>query len=160
MENLSLRDPLFATYVIAATLMILKGVSMSWLTVVRMIQVKGGYRAPEDLRKTAFNPDPNPQQLAPDERVERVRRILLNDLENLPYFLVAGFLFVLTTPPLLLAQVLLYGYVLSRLLHFAAYLGARNHETRATFWTVGSLILIFMTVWTLIAALRHAGATP
>ena len=160
MESLSLRDPLFATYVIAATLMILKGVSMSWLTVVRMIQVKGGYRAPEDLRKTAFNPAPNPQQLAPDERVERVRRILLNDLENLPYFLVAGFLFVLTTPPLLLAQVLLYGYVLSRLLHFAAYLGARNHETRATFWTVGSLILIFMTVWTLIAALRHAGATP
>jgi hypothetical protein len=32
----------FATDVIAATLMILKAMSMSWLTVVRMMQVKGG----------------------------------------------------------------------------------------------------------------------
>ena len=37
MDKLSLQDPLFATYVIAATLMILKAVSMSWLTVVRMM---------------------------------------------------------------------------------------------------------------------------
>jgi len=153
MDNLSLQNPLFATYAIAACLMILKAVAMSWLTVVRMMQVKGGYRAPEDLRKTALNPEPNPAQLAPDDRVDRIRRIQLNDLENLPYFLVAGFLFVLTEPSLMLARVLLYGYVLSRLLHFAAYLGARNHETRATFWTVGSLILIFMTGWTLVAAL-------
>jgi glutathione S-transferase len=154
MDKLSLQNPLFATYVIAASVMILKAVSMSWLTVVRMIQVKGGYRAPEDLRKTAINPDPRPEQLAPDDRVDRIRRIQLNDLESLPYFLVAGFLFVLTEPSLLLARVLLYGYVLSRLSHFAAYLGARNHETRATFWSVGSLILIFMTCWTLVAVLR------
>lgn len=155
MDKLSLHNPLFATYVIAACLMILKAVSMSWLTVVRMIQVKGGYRAPEDLRKTAINPDPRPEQLAPDDRVDRIRRIQLNDLENLPYFLVAGFLFVLAEPSLWLARVLLYGYVLSRLLHFAAYLSARNHETRATFWSVGSLILIFMTCWTLVVALGH-----
>ena len=150
-----MHNPLFATYVIAACLMILKAVSMSWLTVVRMIQVKGGYRAPEDLRKTAINPDPRPEQLAPDDRVDRIRRIQLNDLENLPYFLVAGFLFVLAEPSLWLARVLLYGYVLSRLLHFAAYLSAQNHETRATFWSVGSLILIFMTCWTLVVPLGH-----
>jgi glutathione S-transferase len=41
------------------------------------------------------------------------------------------------------------------LLHFAAYLSAQNHETRATFWTVGSLILIFMTGWSLLAALGY-----
>ena len=150
----SLHDPVFATYAIAASLMILKAVGMSWLTVVRMMQVKGGFRAPEDLRKTLFNPDPKPEQLAPDDRVERIRRIQLNDLESLPYFLVAGFLFVLTGPSLLLARGLLYGYVVSRLLHFAAYLGARDHETRATLWSVGSLILVFMTCWILVAALR------
>ena len=153
MDKLSSQNPLFATYVIAATLMILKAVGMSWLTVVRMMQVKGGYRAPEDLRKTAINPDPKPEQLGPDDRVDRIRRIQLNDLESLPYFLVAGFLFVLAEPSLWLARALLYGYVLSRLLHFAAYLGARNHETRATFWSVGSFILVFMTCWTLLAAL-------
>nr|WP_255745702.1 MAPEG family protein [Lysobacter sp. CFH 32150] len=155
MDKLNLQNPLFATYVIAASLMILKAVSMSWLTVARMIQVKGGFRAPEDLRKTPFNPDPKPEQLAPDDRVERIRRIQQNDLESLPFFLAAGFLFVLTDPSLLLARVLLYGYVVSRLLHFAAYLTARNHETRATFWSVGSLILVFMTCWTLVAALGH-----
>lgn len=153
MNTLSLQDPLFATYVVAATLMILKAVSMSWLTVVRMMSVKGGFRSPEDLKKTPLNPAPDPKQIEPDERVERIRRIHLNDLENLPFFLVAGFLYVLTQPSLLLAQVLLYGYVVSRLLHFAAYLTARTHDTRATLWTVGSLILVFMTVRTLIAAL-------
>ncbi len=155
MDQLSLQDPLFATYVIAATLMILKAVSMSWLTVVRMMSAKGGFRAPEDLRKTPLNPSPDPKQLEPDERVERIRRIQLNDLENLPFFLVAGFLYVLTNPSLLLAQVLLYGYVVSRLLHFAAYLSARTHDTRATLWTIGSLILVFMTCRTLIAALGY-----
>jgi glutathione S-transferase len=152
LEKLSLQNPVFATYAIAATLMILKAVSMSWLTVVRMMQVKGGFRSPEDLQKTPLNPKPNPKQLAPDERVERIRRIQLNDLENLPFFLIAGFLFVLTGPPLLFARVLLYGYVVSRLLHFAAYFTAQAHEMRATFWTVGSLILIFITCWTLFAA--------
>jgi glutathione S-transferase len=155
MDKLSLQNPLFTTYVIAATLMILKAVSMSWLTVVRMMQVKGGFRSPEDIRKTALNPEPNPKQLEPDERVERFRRIHLNDLENLPFFLVAGFLYVLTEPALLLAQVLLYGYVASRFLHFAAYVTAQTHDLRATLWTVGSLILIFMTCRTLLAALGH-----
>ena len=155
MDQLSLQNPLFATYVIAATLMILKAVGMSWLTVARMMQVKGGFRSPEDLRKTPLNPDPDVKQLLPDERVERIRRIHQNDLENLPFFLAAGFLYVLTEPRLLLAQALLYGYVVSRLLHFAAYLTAQTHDTRATLWTVGSVILVFMTCRTLLAALGY-----
>jgi glutathione S-transferase len=154
MDRLTLQNPLFATYAIAATLMILKAVSMSWLTVVRMMQAKGGFRSPEDLRKTPLNPAPDPRQLEPNDRVERIRRIQLNDLENLPFFLIAGLLFVLTDPPLVLTRWLLYGYVVSRLLHFAAYLTARTHDTRATFWTIGSLILVFITCWTLVAALR------
>lgn len=153
MDKLSLQNPLFATYVIAATLMILKAVSMSWLTVVRMMAVKGGFRSPEDLKKTLLNPSPDPKQLEPNESVDRIRRIQLNDLENLPFFLAAGFLYVLTEPPLLLAQVLLYGYAVSRFLHFAAYMTARTHDTRATLWTIGSVILVFMTVRTLFAAL-------
>ena len=152
METLNLHNPLFATYAIAATLMILKAVAMSWLTVVRMMQEKGGFRAPEDTRKTLFNPEPNAAQTGPNERVERIRRIQQNDLESLPYFLVAALIFILTGPPLLLAQILLYGFVLSRLLHFAAYLTAQTHDTRAMLWTPGSLILIFITLWSLVAA--------
>lgn len=153
MPALGYHDPLFATYAIAACLMILKAVAMSWLTVVRMMQIRGGYRSPEDLRQTRLNPTPNPAQLAPDERVDRIRRIQLNDLENLPFFLVAGLLYILTAPPLLAAQVLLYGYVASRLLHFAAYFTAQTHDVRATLWTIGSLILVFMALRALVAAL-------
>jgi len=153
MDRLTLQNPVFATYVIAATLMILKGVAMSWLTVVRMMQVRGGFRSPEDARKTPFNPEPSPQQLEPNEYVDRIRRIQLNDLESLPYFLVAGLLFVLTDPPLSLSRWLLYGFVVTRFLHFAAYFTAQTHDMRATLWTPGSLILIFMTCRTLFAAL-------
>ena len=148
-----MHNPLVANYAIAACLMILKAVGMSWLTVVRMMQEKGGYRSPEDLRKTRLNPNPDPKQLEPNERVERVRRIHQNDLENIPFFLVAGFLFILTEPPLWLAWLLLYGYVASRFLHFAAYFTAQTHDMRANLWTAGSLILIFMTLWTLVVAL-------
>ncbi len=139
--------------------MILKVVAMSWLTVVRMMGAKGGFRAPEDLKKTPLNPAPNPQQLAPNESVERVRRIQMNDLENVPFFLAAGFLYVLTGPPLQLAQGLFYGYVVSRLLHFLAYFTGQIHEIRATFWTVGSVIVIYMSVFVLLAGLRATGLT-
>jgi glutathione S-transferase len=155
MNQLGVRDPLFATYAIAATIMILKVVAMSWLTVIRMMQVRGGFRSPEDLKKTILNPAPDPRQLESNESVDRIRRIQLNDLENVPFFLVAGFLYILTRPPLLLAEWLLYGYVVSRLLHFAAYFTGQIHEVRATFWTIGSLILIFMTVRTLFSALGY-----
>jgi glutathione S-transferase len=100
-----------------------------------------------------MNPAPDPAQLLPNERVERIRRIQMNDLESLPYFLVAGLLYILTQPSLRLAQWLLYGYVAARLLHFLAYLTGQIHEIRATLWTVGSLILVFMTVRALLVAL-------
>lgn len=155
MDTLTLHNPVFTTYVIAATIMILKAVAMSWLTVVRMMQENAGFRAPEDLKKTPLNPNPNPQQTAPNERVERIRRIQQNDLENLPFFLVAGLLYVFTEPSLLLAQWLFYGYIVSRLLHFVAYFTGQVHDVRATFWSIGSFILIFMTGRTLLAALGY-----
>lgn len=153
MDQLNLHNPVFATYAIAAALMILKACSMSWLTVIRMVRESGGYRSPEDLRKTALNPHSDPSQLQPRESVERIRRIHLNDLENLPFFLVAGLLYVMTSPPLMWAQILLYGYVVTRLLHFAAYLSAQIHDLRALLWTPGSLIIVFMSIRVLLAAL-------
>ncbi len=153
MNAFTLTNPVFATYVVAATLMILKAASMSWLTVFRMVQAKGGYRSPEDIRKTRLNPDPNPKQLEPNEAVERTRRIHLNDLENIPFFLAAGFLFVLTEPSLWVARALFYGYVVTRALHFVAYLTASTHDLRANLWTPGSLIILYMGGRTLLFAL-------
>lgn len=155
MELLSLRNPVFATYVAAASIMILKAISMSWLTVIRMMQAKGGFRSPEDIRRTLLNPDPSPVQLEPNEQVERIRRIQLNDLENLPYFLVAGLLYVFSAPTLPVARSILWGYVVTRLGHFVAYITAQSHDLRAALWTPGSLILVYMSVMSLWAALKE-----
>jgi len=154
MHEYTLANPVFATYAVAAALMILKGVGMSWLTVVRMMGENGGFRSPEDLRKTRLNPNPSDEQLRPNDRVDRIRRIQLNDLENLPYFLVAGLLYVATGPSLIVAQCLFYGYVVTRLLHFLAYLTAQTHDLRAALWTPGSLIIVYMSGAALVAALR------
>lgn len=146
MNELDFANPVFAAYAIAASLMVLKVVAMSWLTVVRMMSENAGLRSPEDLRKTPLNPKPDPAQLEVNDRVERIRRIQHNDLENIPFFLVAGLLYVMTVPPLWLAQLLFYGYVITRLLHFAAYFTAQIHDIRAALWTPGSLIIVFMAV--------------
>jgi glutathione S-transferase len=151
-EVSAFRDPVFATYAIAAAIMILKAVAMSWLTVVQMTRVKGGFRSPEDVRKTRLNPDPNPEQMRPNESVERMRRIHLNDLENIPFFLAAGLIWTMSRPSLLEAQIVLYAYVITRLAHFAAYLSARSHDIRAMLWTPGSLLIVYMAVRTLMAA--------
>lgn len=152
MDQFNLANPVFAAYAIAAAIMVLKGVAMSWLTVVRMISENAGMLNPEDLRNTPFNRAPNPAQLGPNDRVDRIRRIQQNDLENLPYFLVAGLLYVATMPPLWLAQILFYGFAATRLAHFAAYYTAQNHEVRAALWTPGSLIIVFLAGATLISA--------
>lgn len=153
MDRLTLQNPLFATYVIAASIMILKGAGMSWLTVLRLLQHKAGLRSPEDLRPGPLNRNPDPRQLEPNEAVERTRRIHLNDLESIPFFLAAGFLFILTDPSLELARGLLYTYVGTRMLHFVAYLSGSSHEVRSTLWTPGSLVILYMAGHTLAVAL-------
>jgi glutathione S-transferase len=154
MERLSLANPVFATYAIAASILILKMAAMSWLTIGRMIKINGGFRSPEDTKLTPFNKAPHADQLKPNDYVDRVRRVHGNDIENIPIFLVAALLFVLTDPSPLLAAILLYGYTATRILHSIAYLSARTHDLRAMLWTPGSLVLLFLcgrTLWIVLA---------
>jgi glutathione S-transferase len=146
---LSLENPVFHTYLLAACIMILKLMLQPWMTVVRMLKVAGGYRSPEDARKSPINPNPEPTQLEVNEYVDRSRRLNLNDLESIPGFLAAGFLFVLVGPPLILAQILIWAYVASRAAHFVAYTTAQLHEVRAFCWTWSSVSVITMAIYTL-----------
>lgn len=91
-------------------------------------------------------------QLEVNEYVDRSRRINLNDLESIPGLVVAGFLLVLTDPPLLLAQILIWIYVASRAAHFVAYVTAQLHDIRAFCWTWGSLSVIVMAAYVLVKA--------
>lgn len=150
---LTLENPVFSTYVLAASIMLLKLMLQPWMTVVRMMTVSAGFRSPEDAKKSPLNPNPEPTQLDVNEYVDRSRRINLNDLESIPGFLIAGLLFVLSAPPLLLAQILMWTYVGSRALHFAAYATAQLHDVRASLWTVGSASVIAMIGYTLMRVL-------
>lgn len=149
METLSFDNPVFATYAVSAALMILLGAATAWITVIQMLRVKGGFRAPEDTKKTPLNPNPSSDQTAPNEPVERFRGIMQNHVENLPFFCIVGLLFVMTGPSLTLARWLFYGYAVARALHFLAYATAQIHDIRATFWTIGSVILIVMSLMVL-----------
>ena len=147
-------NPVFQLYALAASLMLLKLMLQPWITVYRMIKAQGGFRNPEDLKKSPANPNPHPDQLQPNDYVERSRRINLNDLESIPGFLIAGLLFVLAEPSLLLAQILFGVYVVFRLLHFLAYNSAQLHDIRAALWTPTSIVVLVMVVYVLGTALQ------
>ncbi|MBO6854333.1 MAG: MAPEG family protein [Marivivens sp.] len=153
MQALTFDNPLLTTYAIAAALTVLKVIGQGWITVAIMMRAHSGWAAPEDIRPGPLNPHPAPEQLAPHEGVERARRVHRNDLENIPAFWIAGFLFILTAPPLWLAQLALYGFVAARAGHFYAYATARSHELRATFYTIGTLLTAAMALYVIAVAL-------
>jgi glutathione S-transferase len=60
---LSLDNPVFHAYVLAAGIMILKLMLQPWMTVLRMTKVGGGFRSPEDAKRSPLNPNPVAGQL-------------------------------------------------------------------------------------------------
>lgn len=154
MSTLTIDNPVFATYMIAASIMVLKIMSQGWMTVYRMLKSDSGLVSPEDLRIGLINRDPRPQQLEVNDYVDRSRRMHRNDLENIPAFLAAGLLFVTSGPSLLLANILMYSFVVTRLTHSVAYATRQSHEVRATLYSIGSIIVIVMALYALVAAIN------
>lgn len=152
MTALTMENPVFVTYMIASTIMILKLMGQGWMTVYRMLKVNAGWASPEDLRTGPINRKPRPEQLDTNEYVDRSRRMHRNDLENIPAFLACGLLFVISGPSPLLANILMYGFVGARLTHSLAYATAQSHEVRATLYTIGSVAVIVMAAYALAAA--------
>lgn len=152
MTTLSMENPVFVTYMIAAAIMILKLMGQGWMTVFRMIKADAGLLNPEDLLAGPANRNPRPEQLELNDYVDRSRRMQRNDLESIPAFLACGVIFVAATPPALLASILMYGFVVARLAHTLAYATGQRHEMRATLFAVGSLAVVIMAVYALAAA--------
>ena len=153
MTVLSMENPVFVTYMIASAIMVLKIMGQGWMTVYRMLKSNTGLASPEDLQVGLINRNPRPEQLEPNDYVERSRRIHRNDLENIPAFLACGLLFVVAAPSYLLANILMYTFVVSRLVHTAAYATKQSHEVRATLYTIGSVVVIIMALYVLAAAI-------
>jgi glutathione S-transferase len=153
MDSFSLENPVFVSYAVAGALMVLKLMGQGWMTVLRMMRSEAGLLNPEDLLPGPANRHPHPDQLAPNDYVERSRRMHRNDLESIPAFLACGLLFVATGPSLALTNVLMVLFVLARLAHSVAYATGQRHEMRATFFSVGSLVVVVMALYVLAAAL-------
>jgi glutathione S-transferase len=153
MTLLSMENPVFVTYMIAAAIMILKLMGQGWMTVYRMLRVDAGWATPEDLRGGLINRNPRPEQLELNDYVDRSRRMHRNDLENIPAFLACGLVFVAAGPSHLLAGILMYTFVAARLAHTLAYATKQSHEVRATLYSIGSLIVIIMALYVLAAVL-------
>jgi glutathione S-transferase len=153
MSALALDNPVFAVYAVAAALMTLKLMGQGWVTVALMLRTDAGMLNPEDLRPTPANRNPRPEQLEPQPDVERSRRMQRNDLENIPAFLIIGLVFVAVGPPPWAAYLIFGLFVSARLGHAWAYATAQNHEIRATFFSIGSIVVIVMALWVLVAVL-------
>ena len=151
MTALTMENPVFVTYMIASAIMILKIMGQGWMTVFRMLKIDGGWATPEDIQPGLINRNPSPEQLELNDYVDRSRRMHRNDLENIPAFLACGLLFVVTGPSLLLANILMYSFVGARLVHTLAYATKQSHEVRATLYTIGSVVVIVMAVYVLVA---------
>ena len=152
MTALTMENPVFATYMVTAAIMILKIMGQGWMTVYRMLGSDSGLASPEDLRAGLINRDPRAEQLDLNDYVDRSRRMHRNDLENIPAFLACGVLFVAAGPSYLLANILMYSLVVARLAHTVAYATKQSHEVRATLYTIGSAVVIIMAAYVLVAA--------
>ncbi|MCB1444103.1 MAG: MAPEG family protein [Methyloceanibacter sp.] len=153
MAELNTGNPVFVTYMIAAAIMILKVMGQGWMTVYRMMRSDSGLVSPEDIQVGLFNKNPRAEQLALNDYVDRSRRMHRNDLENIPAFLACGLIFVAAGPSLLLANILMYTFVAARLAHAVAYATKQTHEVRATFYTIGSVVVIVMAIYVLAVVL-------
>lgn len=146
MDLLSLENPVFRLYLACSALCVLKVMGQGWMTVLRMMQDKGGFASPEDLRPGLLNRHPDPAQLGLHDRVDRSRRMHRNDLENIPAFWAAGLGMVAVDAALWLAQVTMIGFVLARAAHAVAYATAQSHEIRSVPYTIGSVLVIVMAL--------------
>lgn len=153
MHMFTTENPVFVTYMITGAIMILKIMGQGWMTVYRMLKSNSGLASPEDLQVGLINKNPSTDQLEINDYVDRSRRMHRNDLENIPAFLACGLLFVAAGPSYLLANILMYGFVGARLLHTIAYATKQTHEVRAAFFTIGSVGVIVMAVYVLMAVI-------
>ncbi|KAB0803344.1 hypothetical protein PPYR_00314 [Photinus pyralis] len=113
LEILSTENELFRVYLFYGCILVLKVVAMAPLTAIQRFKHKA-FANPEDAVVAKIKPKTH-------ENVERVRRAHLNDLENIPVFLVASLAYILTNPSIWFTTMLFRIFTISRILHTLVY---------------------------------------
>lgn len=104
------------------------------------------FSTPEDYAAIGASAPDGP--LVPDQGIERLRRALQNDLENILPFFGVGLIYALSEPSLGMARFLFAGFAISRIVHTVVYLrGLQPHRSIAFM----SGMLFFL--WTLLLAI-------
>jgi len=142
-EKLDTENPVFMAYCTYAGILVIKLVSMSFLTGMNRFR-KGVVANPEDAGSNA-------QVKFDDPDVERVRRAHLNDLENLTPFFIIGFLYVLTDPNVMLATMLYRIIAAARIIHTLVYaVYPIRQPARGIAFITALLPTVFMAVMVII----------
>ncbi|KAF4530678.1 hypothetical protein B566_EDAN004917 [Ephemera danica] len=145
MERLiSLDNPVFSGFAIHAAVLVLKCMLMAPLT-LRHRMATGTFANPEDVKHAQIIM-PKAKVSFDDLNVERVRRAHLNDLENIPVFLVVALLYVLTGPNTFIALNLFRVFTLARLVHTIFYAVVPQSKARGMAFIVGLLVTFYMSV--------------
>ncbi|XP_025408679.1 microsomal glutathione S-transferase 1-like [Sipha flava] len=145
MVFLDIDEGLYKIYLFYSSVLVLKVLAMAVLT-ARQRFSKLVFANPEDTilnkrSKVRFD----------DVDVERVRRAHLNDLENIPFFIIACFGYLQTNPNFFIAACLIRIFVASRIIHTIVYaVVVLPQPARGIAWGVGYAITIYMAVQVLL----------
>ena len=140
-------EPLVRLYAVVYVLLGLKMAAVGNYTSILRLRRKI-FATPEDYALQGMAP-----RTTRDEDIERTRRAHQNDVENIPLFWALGFVFLMTYPPLVAAEIYLVGFLLARTAHSIFYIRSMQpHRTIA--FALGGVLTLAMAVHTLIAVLR------
>uniref|UniRef100_A0A0A9XBA4 Microsomal glutathione S-transferase 1 n=1 Tax=Lygus hesperus TaxID=30085 RepID=A0A0A9XBA4_LYGHE len=140
-KMMSLDNPVFRAYLFYCCVLVLKVLGVVAL-IGRQRFTKKIFRSPEDctiLKNAKVKYD--------DPDIERPRRAHLNDLENIPFFFVAAFAYMLTNPNPWLAINLFRAFTFARIAHTFVYaVVVIPQPARVISWGIGYAITIYMAI--------------
>jgi len=132
-------DPVIRSFITSCLILIAKMLLMSVLTARKRILTKS-FASPEDTpiggRGSTTNANAD---------VERIRRAHLNDVENIPLFIFAGIIYILTNPTPIIAISIFYACAICRILHTLVYaVCVVPQPARGIAWGVGFALTWYM----------------
>ncbi|XP_023017444.1 prostaglandin E synthase [Leptinotarsa decemlineata] len=137
----SLANPAFCSYLLCVSLLVLKMMGTILLIVYHRMTTKSFISEEDAVWQRG--------DTAPNEKVERVRRALMNDLENIIMFLFMSLAYLSVRPPLWVVNLLLAIFLVSRVLHTFFYaMFVVRQPVRAILWTIGFIITGYMAAHT------------
>ncbi|XP_050295079.1 microsomal glutathione S-transferase 1 isoform X2 [Anthonomus grandis grandis] len=134
-----LSQPVIRTYLFYVGILSFKMLLMSVLTGAQRYKNKA-FANPEDA-------EPRKLKVKVNEDVERVRRAHLNDLENIPVFIIVCLVYLTTNPSAIVASALIRVFTAARILHTLVYaVVVIPQPARALAWIAGYVITIYMSI--------------